>query len=112
MFALKSENKSNTTETKNSKKSNVTDKILFIYKKLKKIAQYELNLKNKFKLADLNNARLNKLKSLESDLGICLVAYEEDNFSSQKLQILTQINSLLNDYSKLITKDDFSKFFE
>ena len=113
MFALKSETKS--TQLRNNKfdSQSVVDKVLLIYKKIKKIAKSEINLKNKFKLANLTNNQLGYLKSLESDLGFCLVAYKgEDDSLGQKIQILTQINNLLNDYSKLLSQDDFSKFFE
>lgn len=113
MFALQSEKKLETFKTKDLTTQNITDNLLLIYKKLKKIAKSEISLKNKFKLADLTNNQLSQLKSLETDLGFCLVAYKGENDSSgQKIQILTQINNLLNDYSKLLTRDDFSKFFE
>ncbi len=88
MFALESENKLEIVENEKLNTKNVIDKILLIYKKLKKIAKYEIN--------------------------------SRDNFLNQKIQILTQINQLLNDYSKLVpqnenknnSSDDFSKFFE
>ena len=121
MFALKSENKLKVVEHKNSGIQSVRDKILFIYKKLKKIAKHEIKSKTKFKPANLTNQQLNQLKSLESGIGLCLVAYEDkDNFLKQKVEILNRINNLLNDYSKLVTQgekkadsnEDFSKFFE
>ena len=121
MFALKSENKLEIVENKNHTTHSVRDKILYIYNKLKKIAKSEINSKNKFKPANLTNSQLNQLKSLESNIGLCLVAYEDkDNFLKQKVEILNRINNLLNDYSKLIAQnekkidsnEDFSKFFE
>ena len=119
MFALKSKNKLEVVENKNSSTHTVRDKILFIYNKLKKIAKSEINSKNKFKPANLTNSQLNQLKSLELNIGLCLIAYEDkDDFLKQKVEILNRINNLLNDYSKLIaapqnnTNDDFSKFFE
>ncbi len=113
MFALKSNTRSTHSQNDKFNSQAVVDKILVAYKKLKKIAKFEISLKNKFKLANLTSNQLGQLKSIESNLGFCLVAYnEEDDFLGQKIQILTQINNLLNDYSKLLTKDDFSKFFE
>ena len=113
MFALKSETNLKVVEDKNLNIQGVTDKILIIYKKLKKIARVEINSKTKFEPAKLTSQELNQLKSLESSVGLCLVAYKEGNdLSEQKIQILNQINKLLNDYSGLITQDDFSKFFE
>jgi hypothetical protein len=117
MFALKSELKPVKDENKKSDNQSITDKVLITYKKLKNIAKTEINSKNKFKLANLKNEQLNQIKSIESNTGLFLVAYEPDKkHLNQKIQILTQINMLLNDYSKLIGKnpssDDFSKFFE
>ena len=121
MFALKSEKKLELIENKNLTTQSVTDKILSIYKKLKKIAKHEVTSRDRFKVAKLNHEQLNQLKSIELNIGFHLVAYEEnDKFSDQKIQILTQINQLLNNYFKLITQDkeknnlsdDFSKFFD
>ena len=113
MFALKSETKSEQVENKKLGYQNITNKLLVIYKKLKNIAKVEISSKNKFKLANLKNDQLGQIKSIESDMNLCLLAYEPDEkFLNQKMQILTQINTLLNEYSKLITQDDFSKFFE
>ena len=121
MFALKSGNKLEIVENKNPATQSVRDKILFIYKKLKKIAKHEIKSKTKFKPATLTNQQLNQLKSLESSIGLCLVAYEDkDDFLKQKVEILNQINNLLNDFSHLVTQgekkansnEDFSKFFE
>ena len=121
MFALKSENKLEIVEHKNPGTQDIRDKILFIYKKLKKIAKHEIKSKTKFKPANLTNQQLNQLKSLESGIGLCLVAYEDkDDSLKQKVEILNRVNNLLNDYSKLVTQgkkkadsnEDFSKFFE
>lgn len=84
MFALKSEAKLTYSQNNKFNSQSVVDKILLSYKRLKKIAKSEINSKDKIK----------------------------DDSLEQKIQILTQINNLLNDYSKLLTKDDFSKFFE
>lgn len=106
-------------ENKNVSTQSITDKIFSVYKKLKKIAKHEINARDKFKVAKLNHEQLRQLKSVESNIGLYLVAYQgDDSFINQKIQILTQINQLLNNYSKLIAQDqknncdDFSKFFE
>ncbi len=117
MFAIKSEAKLNSTESKQNDTQSITNKLLLIYKKLKNIARAEINPKNKFKLASLKNNQLNQIKSIESGMNLCLLAYEPDEKClEQKIQILTQINTLLNNYSQLMRKkysdDDFSKFFE
>ena len=117
MFALKSELKLDKDENKKLDNQLVTDKLLLIYKKLKNIAKAEIQSKKKLKLANLKNEQLSQIKSIESDMDLFLLAYESDKkHLSQKIQLLTQINMLLNDYSGLLRKDysndDFSKFFE
>ena len=117
MFAVKSESSPGKYENKKLDNKSITDKLLLVYKKLKNIAKSEINSKNKFKLANLRNDQLTRIKSIEYDMDLFLIAYETDkkNFN-KKIQILTQVNILLNDYSNLMTKsnssDDFSKFFE
>ena len=113
MFALKSDLKLENIQNTELNPEKISDKLLVIYKKLKTIAKSEINSKNQFKLANLKADQINQVKSIESNMGLCFVAYELDTkLLNDKVQILTQINKLLNDYSKLITKDDFSKFFE
>ena len=113
MFALKSDLKLENIQNTKLNPEKISDKLLVIYKKLKNIAKSEINSKNKFKLANLKADQINQINSIEFNMGLCFVAYELDSeLLNNKIQILTQINKLLNDYSKLITKDDFSKFFE
>ncbi len=113
MFALQSESKPSKDENKKSGNQSITNKLLLVYKKLKNIAKAEINSKNKFKLAKLKDEQLSRIKLIESDMDLFLIAYESDKQCfNQKIQILTRINKLLNDYSKLIAEDDFSKFFE
>lgn len=120
MFAVESEKKTNTPNVSSRDQSDLTDKILFAYKKLKSIAKSEFNVKNKFKPAQLSQDKFNKLKSVEANIDCLLVAYEYDtNLLDKKFNILNRINSLLTQYSSLFveseikkTNDDFSKFFE
>lgn len=125
MFALKTEKSFDDSKKRDSSSPGLKDKILIIYKKLKKIANCEFNTKNKFKLATLSSEELIKLKSFESNLNLSLLAYEDDQKKlnkkklNEKIEILNQINNLLNNYFKLsgdngkrYTNEDFSKFFE
>ena len=116
----------NTVEVLNfetpNKTENLFTKILFAYKKLKEIAKYESDLSSEFQIARLHPEQLEKLKSLESNLGYCLIAYEQQlHLKNKKSEILNKISLLLNEYSKLCkssknqrktTLDDFAKFFE
>ena len=120
MFALKTKKSFDNSKKKDLSTSGLKDKILIIYKKLKKIANYDFNSKNKFQLAALSSEQLVKLKSFESNLHLGLLAYEDDQKKlNEKIEILNQINDLLNSYCKLsdnnrkrYTNEDFSKFFE
>ncbi len=121
MFAIESKKEDiNKPESNSLCQSALTEKILCVYKRLKAIAKAEFSSKSKFKLAQLSQDKLNKLKNIETNMGYCLIAYE-DNFEllNKKVDILNRINSLLNQYSKLSnttsikdTPDDFNKFFE
>lgn len=120
MFAIKSENRTQDTNANQDYSKLLKDKILLAYKKLKSVAKSELSTKNKFKLAQLSDDKLNKLKSMEAGMGCFLVAYNYDHdLSKKKVEILNRINLLLNQYSNLSktssekkTEDDFSEFFQ
>ncbi len=120
MFAIKSENKVQDTNTNQDYSKLLKDKILLVYKRLKSVAKSELRTKSKFKLAQLSDDKVNKLKSLETGMGCFLVAYNYDNeLTKKKVEILNRINLLLNQYSNLAqvpsekkTQDDFSEFFQ
>ena len=120
MFALKTDKSSELSEKKPLNIQVLKNKILIAYKKLKTITKHEFRDENKFKLAALSPEQLVRLKSLESDLHLYLIAYEADpKILNKKIDILNRVNGLLNDYCKLsqenskkYANEDFSKFFE
>ena len=107
-------------ESKYPDKKHLLRFILGIYKKIKDIAKHEENLKINYKIAKLDTDRLYKLKKMETDFGMSLVAYDSDEEAKQcKHEILNRINSLLNEYTSIINKsqkksgiDEFKGFFE
>lgn len=85
--------------------------IIYAYKKLKQIAKYESGLKSdlSFKIANLNQDQLEKIKLLEGKIGFKLVAYENSDLNYRKNEILEGIHILLDEYLSLYENKTFAK---